>query len=332
MKLHHQRDTFGYAKYGYLFSLPFVIAFIVFSLYPTIYSAVLGFTDSQGAFSTEWHFLTDDLFKNYAKILSNKTFITSIGNTFRIWIVCFIPQMGLALLLTAWFTSHRKMRFQGLFKVVFYMPNIITAATVAVMFNSFFGYPVGPINDTLRALGILKEPYYFINNPSATQNIVSFIQFWMWFGYTTIILISGVLGISPEIYEAAEIDGANSFQTFWQITVPNIKTIMLYTLITSLIGGLNMFDIPHLFNWGGPDNATTTTSVFIYKLAFTGKYQYARASAASMIMFVIIAVMSAIVFYLMRDKDEAAFHKAEKARMRAYKKSLREKKKLGGNV
>lgn len=323
---------FGYAKYGYLFAMPFIIAFIIFSLYPTIYSAILSFTDAKGATQKTIHLLTSDVFKNYTYILNNKTFIKSIGNTFRIWIVCFIPQMALALLLTAWFTSTRKMRFQGLFKVVFYMPNIITAATVAVLFNSFFGHPVGPINDTLQALGILKKPFDFLNSVEGSRNIVSFIQFWMWFGYTTIILISGVLGISPEIFEAAEIDGANSFQTFWQITVPNIKNIMLYTLITSLIGGLNMYDIPWLFNYGNPDGATQTASVFIFKLAFKDAYQYARASAASMIMFLIIMVLSLVVFYLMRDKDEVAFRKAEKARMRAWKKAQREKKLNGGKA
>ena len=136
-----------------------------------------------------------------------------------------------------------------------------------------------------------------------------------------IILISGVLGISLEIFEAAEVDGANGWQTFWYITIPNIRTILLFTLVTSLIGGLNMFDIPKLFMLGGPDNATTTTSVYIYNLAFSGTYQYNRAAAASMIMFVIIVAASMVMFYLMRDRDDAR----EKAQIRRIKKQNREK-------
>ena len=118
-----------------------------------------------------------------------------------------------------------------------------------------------------------------------------------------IILISGVLGINPEIFEAAEIDGANNWQMFWQITIPNLKTIMIYTLITSMIGGLSMYDIPKMYLAGGPNRATTTVSVFIYDQAFAGSYMYNRAAAASMILFLIIAACSAVVFYMMRDKD-----------------------------
>jgi multiple sugar transport system permease protein len=141
-----------------------------------------------------------------------------------------------------------------------------------------------------------------MNSASTTRWIVAFIQFWMWYGYTMIILISGVLGISPEIYEAAEIDGANDRQIFFRITIPNLRTILTYTLITSLIGGLSMYDIPKMLNNGNPNNSTLTTSVFIYNQAFAGSYMYNRAAAASMIMFVIIAFFSVIVFYLMRDR------------------------------
>ena len=159
-----------------------------------------------------------------------------------------------------------------------------------------------------------------------SQLIVAFIQFLTWYGNTMIVLISGILGISPDIYEAAEIDGSNGWQTFWKITVPNLKTVLLYTLITSLVGGLNMYDIPKLFNQGGPDNSTLTTSVFIYNQAFSGKYLYNRAAAASMILFVIIAALSAVLFWIMRDKDEAKINKERKAALREAKKKEAMKK------
>ena len=300
-----KNKTFSYAKYGYLFSLPFIIAYLIFHLYPIIYTAILGFTDCKGLGNTNWHILKDDLWKNFRTILNNATFKTSLKNTFVLWIMNFIPQIVLALLLTAWFTSKRNViKGQGFFKVVFYMPNIITAASVAILFNVLFGYPKGPVNDILVSLGLRSDAYYFTNNATASRWIIAFIQFWMWYGYTMIILISGVLGINPEIYEAAEIDGANDWQTFWQITIPNLRTILTYTLITSMIGGLNMYDMSKMFNNGNPNNSTLTTSVFIYNQAFSGSYMYNRAAAASMIMFVIIAALSIIVFYLMRDRNE----------------------------
>ena len=298
-----KKHGFSYAKYGYLFCIPFVIAFAVFNLYPTIYTIILGFTDCKGAGNTNWHFLKDDMWKNYRAILSNKSFKNSIVTTLKIWILNFVPQISLALLLTSWFTSRRnKIKGQGFFKVVLYMPNIITMATVAILFSNLFAYPKGPINDLLVSWGLRDESYYFMNSTTAAPLIVSFIQFWMWYGYTMIILISGVLGINPEIYEAAEIDGANNRQVFWQITIPNLKTVLTYTLITSLIGGLTMYDIPKMLNDGNPAASTTTASVFIYKQAFAGSYMYNRASAASMILFIGIAVCSALVFLMMREK------------------------------
>lgn len=324
-----RRKSVSYAKYGYIFCIPFVLAFLFFSLYPIIYTAVIGFTDFKGMGATEFHFLKDDIFKNYVMILKNPSFRESLSNTVIIWLVNFVPQILLALLLTAWFTSHRrKIKGQGFFKVIFYMPNIITAATIAILFNAIFGYPIGPANDLLMNLGIIKEPFNFSVSKLAARGVVSFIQFWMWYGYTMIVLISGVLGINPELFEASEIDGATGTQTFFFITLPNMRTILVFTLITSLIGGLQMFDIPRLYLLGGPDNATLTTSVFIYNQAFSGSYLYNRASAASMMMFVIIAVLSSFVFYVMRDKTASQLAKQERKMRKAFKKAEKEARRV----
>jgi multiple sugar transport system permease protein len=144
------------------------------------------------------------------------------------------------------------------------------------------------------------------------RGVVAFIQFWMWYGHTMIILIAGVLGINPTLFEAAEIDGASATQIFFRVTLPRLKTILLYSLVTSMIGGLTMFDIPRLFLLGGPDNATLTTSVYIYNQAFSGSYLYNRAAAASLIMFIIIAILSSFLFFIMRDKDSVLQRKRER--------------------
>ena len=323
-----KKNHLDYSKYGYIFCIPFTVAFLIFSLYPILYTAIIGFTDLKGMGATSFHFLSDP-FKNFRMILNNHSFRVAFGNTFKIWILNFIPQIFLALLLTAWFTDKRnKIKGQGLFKVLFYMPNIITAATVAILFGALLGYPMGPINDLFMQLGINSKPVEFLRNKGVAQGSIAFIQFWMWYGYTMLILISGVLGINPEIFEAAEVDGANRIQTFFMVTLPNIKTILLFTLVTSLIGGLNMFDIPKLFiQSSGPDNATLTTSVFIYNQAFSGSYLYNRASAASMIMFVIICILSGIMFYFMRDKDQEALDKQIREQEKNYARKLRAERK-----
>ena len=321
-----KKGSISYAKYGYIFSIPFVVAYLIFSLYPTLYTAIIGFTNLKGVNNTNWHFLgLSNLFANYKSVLTMPTFHKALGNTIKIWVCNFIPQMLLALLLSAWFTNRRtKIPGEGAFKVLFYMPNIITASTVAVLFASLFGAPMGPVNDLLIRWKIIKEPYFFLLSKGAAQALVMFIQTWQWYGYTMIIIISGVLGIDPEIFEAADIDGANGWQVFWKITVPSIKTILLFTLITSLIGGLNMFDIPNLLvQNSGPDNATLTTSVLIYKQAFSGGYLYNRASAMSMVMFILIVICSSVMFYVMRDKDEAALKKLKRAEKKERKQALK---------
>ncbi len=300
-----RKHSYSYAKYGYLFVIPFMVAFLAFHFYPTIRTVLLSFTSNKGLASLNegLNFLKEDIFKNYKTILANETFKLSLKNTVKMWIINFIPQMVFALLFTAWFTNRRNtIKGQGFFKVVFYLPNIMTAATVAILFNCLFAYPKGPINDLLVSGGFLSKSFDFQVSPLASQLTVSFIQFWMWYGYTMIILISGVLGINPEIYEAADIDGANGWQTFWKITIPNLRTIIVYTLITSLIGGLSMFDIPKMYLAGEPAHATTTASMFIYDQAFAGSYLYSRAAAASMILFVLIAICSVFVFLMMRDR------------------------------
>lgn len=319
------KNKISYAKYGYYFIIPFMVAWLIFSLYPTLYTFILGFTDMRGVGKTSWHFLKGDIFANYKTILKTPTFQIAFKNTFKIWISNFIPQIFLALFLAACFTNKRyKIPGAGAFKVMFYMPNIITASTVAILFAALFGYPMGPINDLLVRFKIVEKPVNFLISKAAARNIVIFIQTWQWYGYTMITMISGILGISPDIFEAADIDGANGWQVFWKITIPSIKTILLFSLVTSLIGGLTMFDIPQLFiNNGGPDNATITTSVFIYGQAFKGSYMYNRGSAASMIMFLIICALSGVLFFILRDKDEAALAKANRKAEKEAKKALK---------
>ncbi len=326
-----KKKKLSYAKYGYLFSIPFVIAFCLFTLYPVISTILLGFTDFKGIGAVTFHFLENPL-QNFQTILSAPTFRTALGNTFLMWIMNFIPQIVLALVLAAWFSGTLfKVKGQGFFKVVFYMPNIITAATVAILFGALFGYPMGPMNDLFTSLHLSDGPIEFFRNKWVARGVVSFIQFWMWYGYTMIVLISGIMGMSPEWFEVAEIDGASSWQKFFYITLPNLRMILIYTMVTSLIGGLQMFDIPQLLvTKSGPNNATLTTSVFIYNQAFSGSYLYNRASAASIIMFLIICVLSTIVFLLMQDKYE--IRERRKLRKTARERRKREKPAGRGNL
>ncbi|MBO4927086.1 MAG: sugar ABC transporter permease [Clostridiales bacterium] len=320
-----RKKLVNYSKFGYLFAIPFILAFTVFTLYPVCYTLLIGFTNHEGAIPPKLKFLKDPL-ENFKYLFKKRRsgqmsyFLLALITTARIWVINFIPQLSLALLLSAWFTDNRvKVKGQGFYKVVFYLPNIITAATIAILFRALFSYPIGPVNDILKTLHLVKEPFFFLNKKTPTRAIVEFVQCWQWYGSTMITLIAAVIGINPEIFEAAEIDGASRTQKFWKITIPSVRPIMLFTLVTSLIGGLSMFDIPMLLAQGGPDNATQTVAIFIYNESFRQPYKYNRSAAASIVLCIIIIGCSAALFYIMRDKDAAKLAKLKKQEMKRLK-------------
>jgi multiple sugar transport system permease protein len=266
-----------------------------------------------------------DLLGNYRTVLGMTTFQRAIGTTFKIWTINFIPQILLAVVLAVWFTSRwTKIKGQGLFKMLFYMPNIITAGSIAMLFSTLFMFPIGVVNNFLMTIGVIDAAYNFSVDATATQLIVSFIQFWMWYGYTMLIVISGIIGLNPQMYESADIDGAGPVKQFFYITLPNLRTILLFIFVTSVIGGMNMFDIPMLYSDGGPTGATTTTSIAIFQQAFAGSRRYNTAAAMSVIMFFIIAAFSIMLFFIMRDKDEIKLKKFKKAEARAKKQAMKE--------
>jgi multiple sugar transport system permease protein len=235
----------------------------------------------------------------------------ALAVTAVLWILNFIPQLLLSLVLAAWFTDVKyKLKGTGAYKVIMYMPNIITAATIAVLFYAMFETN-GPITQLLRNMGWVGKEGLLMTG-WASLLIIAFIQFWMWYGNTMIVLCAGILGINPSLYEAAMVDGANSKQQFFKITLPLLKPILQYTMVTSAIGGLQMFDIPYLFNSGGPIvqvgdsavNSTTTVMMLIRNYVATGNNQnMGRAASYSIVLFVVTMVVSLIFYKLTSDKQ-----------------------------
>lgn len=250
-----------------------------------------------------------------------------------LWVGNFIPQILLSLLLAVWFTDSKlHIPGQGFFKVVMYLPNIITAVSVAALFMRFFSNSnMCLVNGLLTSAG--KDAFMFEDSAAWSRAIVMFIQTWLWFGNTMIMMMSGILGINPSLFEAAAIDGATSGQVLRKVTLPLLRPMVVYTLITSMIGGLQMFDIPFLFHTKREtiNKYLETAAVFVYKNFRTSedKVQYGYAGAASIILFIITAILGIIVFRMNRDADEARKKKERKELVKAYK---REQKlaKMGG--
>lgn len=333
--------SISYAKYGYIFILPFFIIYAFFQIYPLFNTFYLS-TQSNGSVITES--VGTDNFRailtgqgqktddngnviyaetRQAKAVRND-FIRVMKNTLILWFGNFIPQIIISLLLAAWFTdAYLKIKGKGFYKIVMYMPNIITAASVAALFVMLFSdSQFGAINKMLMNWGVDSAPYPFVTGKTQSRVMIMIIQTWMWFGNTTIMLMSGIMGINPSLFEAANIDGASASQQFFLITIPLLKPIMLYTMVTSMIGGLQMFDMPYLYNMGTSQNPyTETIAVFIYNHFHSLKPNYGYSAAASVLLFIVTALLGSICFAVNRDKDN-------KVKERKGSKAL--KSKLGG--
>lgn len=279
-----------------MFILPFFVAFALFWVYPIINTLITSLTDEDFTIAGR-NFIG---IQNYIDELFRPGFWNSIANTFIIWIPNIIAQLILALFLAVVLTDQRlKLKGVGNFRAVFFFPNLVTVASVAILAYAILDWQRGPLNQFLFGTSPESVESYinWLNNPQHSRTIVSIVQTWMWFGYTMILFMAGIQTVPQSLFEAALVDGASKWQSFWKITFPLLSPVMVYIVVTSFIGGLNMFDFPWVITQGrgGADNSLTTAVVYMYKRAFQW-YQLGTGSAISYILFFFTAIFSA--FYL----------------------------------
>ena len=285
-----------YNRWGYIFLIPFVVVFIIFQLIPlisTIYNSFFEHYFKNGLTEVGPTFIG---IQNYATLFSSGDLPKYLGNTMIMWIIGFIPQILLSLLLGAWFSDPSlRLKHQQFFKTVIYLPNLIMASAFAMLFFTLF-LDGGPINSLLMQMGILSEPYKFLSHAGSARSLVGFMNFLMWFGNTTILLLAGMLGIDTSLYEAAEVDGATSTQVFFKITLPLLRPILVYVMVTSLIGGLQMYDVPQILTNGQGNPARTTMTLIMYLNKHLYSKNYGLGGALSVILFIVTGILSVIVF------------------------------------
>ncbi len=292
-------------RMAYLFVLPFVIVFLTFSVYPVFRTLYLSFTSYKGFGDAKWAGLA-----NYIRVFKDKFFWKALGNTVKIWGVNIILQLGLAFLLTVIFSDIKyKIRGLGIFRAMYYLPNLIAATSVAFLFKTLLDWKYGSFNQLLLTLGVAKEQINWLGSTSTAPYVISVIGAWMWFGNSFIMLMAGVQGIPTDYFEAAAIDGAGRWKVFAKITIPLLRPIMLYVFVTSLIGGLQLFDLPFLMNGvapntaGEPSGCLQTAVMYLYKFGFE-THQVGYASAIAYTLFFIILIVSIIQFKTLgREED-----------------------------
>lgn len=300
----------SYAKWGYMFILPFFLIYFIFSLLPLLDTVRYSFYEyyRSGIKVIGPNFVG---LQNYSSLLKSDM-IKYGANTLILWLIGFIPQIVIALLLANWFTDVRlKIHKQQFFKVVIYLPNLIMASAFALLFFTLFSTG-GPVNSILMSLGMIKKPIDFLGSVFGTRSLIGFMNFLMWFGNTTIMLMAAVMGISMDIFEASELDGCNSIKRFFYITLPLIRPILAYTLITSIIGGLQMFDVPQILTngQGNPDRTSMTLIMFLN--SHLKSKNYGMAGALSVYLFIVSGILCMIVYKMTNDTDPDGSKKAAK--------------------
>ena len=294
-----------YNKWGYIFLIPFVLVYVIFQLIPLVSTIYNSFFENYRVglmqVGPTWVGL-----ENYKTIFSDVSLLKYTANTLIMWVIGFIPQIIVSLLLGQWFSDVRlKLKGSRFFKTVIYLPNLIMASAFSMLFFALFS-DVGPINTILIKMGIATQenPVRFFSNVWATRGLVGFMNFLMWFGNTTIILMAGIMGIDTSLFEAAEVDGASSWQRFYRITLPLLKPILIYVIITSMIGGIQMFDVPQILTNGSGAPAESTKTLIMYLNQHLYSKNYGLGGALSVFLFIITAILSLIIYSVMyRKKD-----------------------------
>ena len=302
MAKNNNHKAVSYNKWGYIFLIPFVVVYLIFQLVPLISTIYNSFFENYRSGLTQIvpNFVG---LANYSKLFQGGDIWIYFKNTMIMWVMGFIPQILVSLLLAAWFSNPSlRLKGQRFFKTVIYLPNLIMASAFAMLFFTLFA-DGGPINAMLMQSGILKQAYSFFSHAWSARTLVATLNFLMWFGNTTILLMAGMMGIDSSLYEAAEVDGATSSQIFRKITLPLLRPILIYVMITSLIGGMQMFDVPQILTngTGDPMRSTMTLIMFLNKHLFSKNY--GMGGALSVFLFIITGMLSLIVFRFNKIKD-----------------------------
>lgn len=266
----------------YLFIAPAVVLFLVFTLYPIVSSLLLSFQIREGG---------DYVFSglaNYARLFGDDLFYTALRNTFLILIIQVPIQLALALVLAVALNSALG-RLRGFFRVSFFMPAITALVAYAIVFFIMLNQDFGLVNFALGLVGVEAVPW-LTNGFWAKVSLILALT-WRWTGYNMVIYLAGLQSIPDELYEAAAIDGAGRWRQFVSITIPQLRPIILFTVVLSTIGTLQLFDEPYILTNGGPNNATLTIALYLYQNGFQF-FDFGYASAIAYVLVVLIGLLS----------------------------------------
>ncbi len=278
----------------YLYISPFFILFAIVGLFPIAFTAIISFQ--------EWDLVRNSGtfvgFDQYIWILSQPQFWTALRNTFSIFLISTVPQLILAIFIAA--MLDRNIRAKTFWRMSVLLPFVMAPVAVALIFSNMFGDNHGLVNNVLTSIGLNPIPWH--KDPFWSHVAIATMVNFRWTGYNALILLAAMQAVPREYYEAATVDGANAFRQFWSITLPSLKPTLIFVIITSTIGGLQIFDEPRMFDntgKGGAAQQWLTITLYLYDIGW-GEFNFGRAAALAWILFLIILVIGLINLLITR--------------------------------
>ena len=274
---------------GWAFLTPASLLIFVMSFYPMVQAFITSLKTGSSA-NLKW---AEPLTKNYARMLKDKVFMTSMGNTF-LYLLIQVPIMLVLAILLAQLLNNKDLKFRGLFRTLIFLPCATALVSYALIFKTLFATE-GLVNSFLLNLGIIKEKINWLGESGTAKAVIIIALLWRWTGYNMVFFLAGLQNIEYSVYEAANIDGASGWKTFWHITVPLLRPVIVMTGIMSINGTLQLFDESVNLTNGGPSNTTITMSHYIYNNSLgQGVANFGYASAMSFVVFILVAVLAFI--------------------------------------
>ncbi|WEG08129.1 sugar ABC transporter permease [Microbacterium horticulturae] len=277
---------------GLWFALPAAALLLIFFAYPLATSLLQSFFSTKGGEST---FVGLD---QYARLFRDPLVLKSLGTALLILVVQVPIMIALAVGL-AYILNQAWVRFRSGFRLIIFLPAITTLVAYSVVFRVMMTTDGGALNQILGVFG--AGPIDWLNNEWWARVAVIASITWRWTGYNMVIILAGLQAIPAELYEAARIDGAGRWQTFWHIVVPQLRPVLIFTIVTSTIGALQLFDENFILTGGGPNNATLTPVLYLYKVGFQ-QFDFGYADAIAWMLVVLTAIIAVIQFRVLREK------------------------------
>ncbi len=273
---------------GWAFLTPATVLLGVMCFYPMVRAFIVSLQTGTGTNMT----FAEPIYSNYLRIFQDQVFLKSIGNTF-FYLIIQVPVMLVLAILLAQLLNNKDLKLKGIFRTCVFLPCATSLVSYAIIFRSLFAEE-GLINSILVSLGIFESGYNFLGNSGTAKMVIIIALIWRWTGYNMVFYLSGLQNIEYSVYEAAKIDGASGWKTFWSITVPLLRPTIIMTFIMSINGTLQLFDESVNLTKGGPANSTITMSHYIYNTCFVNVPNFGYASAMAFIIFIMVAILAFI--------------------------------------